>query len=880
MSISLKEYQKRALASLGHFLERARLEGPERGFETAVDAGLLPDYKPMPGLPDVPYVCLRIPTGGGKTVMGAHIIRTASGSYLEREFPLVMWMVPTTTIKNQTLDAFRDPRHPYRIELDEAFGGRVAVFDTADFAQIRPADLGTKVCLVIGTLAALRVNDKEGRKVYEHHEDLEPHFAGSAADLPYLDRDEKGSKVLASFANLLRMHGPLVIMDEAHNATTPLSYEVYERLGPRAVVELTATPDGATSNVLVSVSALELKAEDMIKFPVILTEHEGDWRKAINSAFARRNTLAEKAFGEPEYIRPLLLIQAENSRGVATVAEVKTYLTDVLAVPEKAIAIATGEMRELDGVDLFAKDCPIHFIITKQALKEGWDCAFAYVFASVAQVKSDKDVQQLLGRVLRMPYAKPRAQEAMSRAYAHVVSDSFGQAAAELTQSLVNIGFNPIEAATAVRREPEQGRIDLAGGTVRAKPTIELELPKAPDLSQVPAGDHDRIKIIPRAEGKGVVVEVTDEIDDQTVEALVLTAPKGQRDDVAAALAQHHHRVRAAKSPSENGVILQIPRLYSIEQGELDLLQAGAREEGVLWDPLPTPPDLSTIRVDEQTMTFEVALDGQTVAYHRVKDDVATYLPGFAADRTLADLVGWLDQEVRDPGVKQPVKREWIRRAVQHLTERRGFSLAQLLQGQFVLARKLREQLDLARSRAYSEGFQRALFGGGMEVVVPDGPDHSFTYDPDHTKYPARFFYDGPFRFQKHYYPYPGDLRWRTGSGQDSEEFLCAQAIDMLDEVEVWCRNLVHPTQFWMPTSKQRTYPDFTAKLTDGRLLIVEYKGLDRFTADQEEEKRLVGDLWSKRSGGRGLYLMAVKRDEKGRGVREQLLAAIRGERA
>jgi type III restriction enzyme len=130
-------------------------------------------------------------------------------------------------------------------------------------------------------------------------------------------------------------------------------------------------------------------------------------------------------------------------------------------------------------------------------------------------------------------------------------------------------------------------------------------------------------------------------------------------------------------------------------------------------------------------------------------------------------------------------------------------------------------------------------------------------------------------RFQKHYYPLPGDLAWKTPKGVLTEEFLCAQAIDLLDEVDFWVRNLVHPSQFWMPTSTQRTYPDFVVKLKDGRLLVVEYKGGDRFTAEQEQEKRMVGELWAQRSNGKGLYLMARKLDGRGRNVRDQLLAAI-----
>jgi type III restriction enzyme len=218
MALSLKIYQKRALVSLESYLEDARIQGPVKAFEDNVDKGLLDKYKPMPSQPLVPYVCLRIPTGGGKTVMGAHIIKAAGKTILEREFPFVLWMVPTSQIKNQTLEAFRNPRHPYRQELDETFGGQVAVFDVVEFAQIRPADLGTKVCVVIGTVAALRVTDKEGRKVYEHHEDLEPHFAGSASELEYLDKSDNG-KALASFANLLKLQFCFNLFNTAHLST-------------------------------------------------------------------------------------------------------------------------------------------------------------------------------------------------------------------------------------------------------------------------------------------------------------------------------------------------------------------------------------------------------------------------------------------------------------------------------------------------------------------------------------------------------------------------------------------------------------------------------------------------------------------------------------
>lgn len=878
MALSLKVYQQRALSSLAQFLEDARLTGPASAFEKNVDPGLVTTYKPMPGMEATPYACLRIPTGGGKTVMGAHIIQAAGDAYLERTYPLVMWMVPTTQIKTQTLEAFKNPRHPYRQELDEAFGGKVAVFDVEDFTHIRPADLGTKVCVVISTMAALRVENQDGRKVYEHHEDLEAHFAGSVSDLPYLEQNAAG-KAIASFANLLKLHGPLVITDEAHNANTPLSYEVYQRLGAKVVVELTATPEATKSNVLVSVSAFELKVANMIKFPVVLKEHVGQWEVAVGSAVARRNELGKTALNEPDYIRPILLIQAENAKGTATVEEVKRHLIDNEKVPEKAIAIATGDQREIDGVDLFAKDCPIEVIITKQALKEGWDCSFAYVFCSVAQVKSDKDIQQLLGRVLRMPYATRRKQEAMNKAYAHVTTTHFNLAAAELTKSLIDIGFNPLEAVGAVQREPTPGPgLELKGGAnpVPTPPKTTVAVSKQPDLTNVPERDQGNVVFVPNEDGKGGRVEITGEVDDSTVEAITLAVPAKEREDAAATIERHQIASKAVKAPSQNGAVFSVPRLCVMEQGELEFIESGAVPPGFAWDLLAYPPDLSSLKFNADSQTFEVDLIDEKVTYTKIDDDVNTYLPGFAKDRTEADLVGWLDQKIRDPAVKQPVLREWVRRAISGLSQDRGFSLSQLLNGQFVLRRKLSEQLQLAKAEALKDGFQQALFGPDADVVVSDEPDAMFTYPADMTLYPAHSYYQGgTYRFRKHYYPFVGDLQWKTAGGKVGEEFLCAQAIDQLDEVEFWVRNLVDRSQFWMPTAKQRTYPDFVARLKDGRLLVVEYKGGDRYSSDTEKEKRMVGELWATKSKGKGIYLMAQLKDEKGNSLTEQLKVAI-----
>jgi len=192
--------------------------------------------------------------------------------------------------------------------------------------------------------------------------------------------------------------------------------EVLRRVNPRAVIEYTATP-ADNSNLIESVSAQDLKDEEMIKLPIVFAAHDS-WQQAIAASIQTRAKLEQEANKETDYLRPLVLFQAENKNGEVTVERLKTYLCEEENIPPEHIAIATGEQRELDGLNLFDPDCPVRCIITVKALKEGWNCSFAYVLCALANTRSNTEVEQLLGRVLRMPYAKKRQQPELNQAYA------------------------------------------------------------------------------------------------------------------------------------------------------------------------------------------------------------------------------------------------------------------------------------------------------------------------------------------------------------------------------------------------------------------------------------------------------------------------------
>lgn len=324
--IEPKPFQTAALEALKNYLSDARLRNDAAiAFMRATNHL----YRPLPGMPEVPSVCLRLPTGGGKTILGAMAIGVAADTYLQREFPLVLWLVPTDAIRRQTLRAFQDVDHHYRAALVKRFGSAVRVMEMADFAMLTPQEVATRCCILIGTMQSLQVNNTEGRKVYAHNENLEGFFATAAIrETPGLEQNEGGRRgPKFSFANLLKVQRPLVILDEAHKFMTPLAHQVRERIGASVIAELTATPD-ADANVLFRASAAELKDAGMIKLPVLLTEHLSSWQQAVSAAVRERRHLEELARDEPRYIRPLLLIQAQNANEIATWRVIKQHLME------------------------------------------------------------------------------------------------------------------------------------------------------------------------------------------------------------------------------------------------------------------------------------------------------------------------------------------------------------------------------------------------------------------------------------------------------------------------------------------------------------------------------------------------------------------------
>jgi len=837
----LKEYQKFTIEKLEKFLEKARLFTKPQAFaEEQNAAGYSSTYTPISGLEDIPYVCLRLPTGGGKTLLASHTISVVTKSYLEKEYPIVLWLVPTDIIRKQTMEVLKDPKHPNRIVLDLYFKGNVRIYDIADYAQLRPHDIDSSVNIFVATFASFRVKSQDDRKVYAHNENLESHFSRIPIE-EYFEKDENG-RPLYSFANLLAYLRPIVIIDEAHNNTSDLSIEVLQRIRPSVIVEFTATP-AKNSNVLFKVSASELKAEDMIKLPIRLIEHS-TWTDAISTAIQTRQNLEEQAKNEPSYIRPIVLFQAENVNKEVTVDVVRSYLVDQEGIPENQIAVATGNQRELDGINLFDRSCPIRFVITVQALKEGWDCSFAYVFCSLARVQSSKDAEQLLGRVLRMPYAKRCMQSDLNKAYANVAISTWHEAVAKIRDNMIGMGFENTEADSNIQYEQRE----IEGLPLSEDPEIMVfHVESLPKIESLNSSLQLSISTTSKTEG-GYEVTIRNPSKND-LEELIQKAPEvfSHELDKNTLLKYvfHFPTYSRPKTPSENGELFSVPQMC------LDFGEGPEIAEKELF--LPTGVDLlkyplqfDDFHINPESHAYEFDIAGAHISERELGYQEQLEI-GFSTQWTEVQLIDWLGGELRQNDILPARMTEYLRRVLEHLQTEKGAKFADLVRLRYLLEKMLIEKIQKLKARAYAQGIQLAIDGAGPTVRVESNVSICFR----EGCYPAKSFYRGRVKFSKHFFPCVGDM--------NPEEVSCAQMIDAHPNVETWVRNVECYPQysFSIPTSTDRFYPDFVAKLIDGRIVVIEYKGDIYLTTDDTKEKNMLGQLWERSSNGRCKFKLA-----------------------
>lgn len=446
--MELLPYQQEVLNNLADFLcQVERLGNLHEAFDRYwLERGVARPEPYRDVIRGVPHLCVKVPTGGGKTFIAANAVKTifdALAVYVRAEPKAVVWLAPSNAIMEQTEKSLGNPRHPYRRKLDTLFNGRVKVYTKQELLQgagFNPASVHEHLNVFVLSYASFRTSNKEGRKAYQENSSLTAFTHGMEDGDLLADVDE------SALINVIRAMNPVCIVDESHNAGSVLSKEMLANFNPSLILDLTATPR-TDSNIISYVDAAQLKTCHMVKLPVIVYNHHSS-KEVISNAIQLRNVLEQQAKTEQQaggdYIRPIVLFQAESNTG----DEDRTTFDDIrkrlvhLGIDEKEIAIKTANINELKDRSLLSPECSIRYIITVNALKEGWDCPFAYILATIANRHSRVDVEQIVGRVLRQPYARRQHNNMLNNSYVLASSADFITTLDRIVAGLNQAGFS------------------------------------------------------------------------------------------------------------------------------------------------------------------------------------------------------------------------------------------------------------------------------------------------------------------------------------------------------------------------------------------------------------------------------------------------------
>lgn len=852
--MQLKNYQNLALQSLEFFCDEYSKTGLiSQSFQKSrkeFELSTIPyaDYENL----NVPSVCFRIPTGGGKTLLAAHSIPIIIKKLFNTESSLIFWLAPSDPIVEQTKKALKDPRHPYRQFLEQNFKERTVNVMSIAEAHSKAFDLSTELPIIVATIQTFSTENEDGRNFYKENGTYQDYFTGT--------------DIIPSLSNAIKKSNPIIIMDEAHNAKTDLRVSKLIELNPSFMLELTATPqlvhresEGKyASNILYSVSASQLKAEDMIKLPLVL-ETINKWEYAIEESIKKRLELEVLATLEAQesgqYVRPIVLFKAESKRGSNPVTHEKILevLMKDYGISREEIAVHTGTFEDLKNVDLMDKDCIIKYVITVDKLKEGWDAPFAYILSAIGDMKSSTAVEQILGRILRLPYAKRKSQRDLEKSYAFIASTETAEVIKNLKDSLVQNGFERLEAEIHISSSSNSNKsFDGVLSGLFAEHVTKLE---TLDMEIIPEKFKQYINHNKDSKEFSIVKPIP-ERDREEFVAVIKKAVSDEKDIVA-----FDNMISTDASLSNYKGLFSVPKLLAhTQQGIFDfdktiLLQEISWSDQEIARYAKLEESEFSITIEKQMNVIDISSNDKIKIQklNAVKENLFS-LNGDSLKLSDAEIVKLILNHINATDlqtlkVKQLAK--YIHLIVLDLLNNRNFSTIELKANMHLLTDAIHKKIKELEKSVIKKRYE-SLFDDPSYFEVD--PNKVFVFDPDN--YPASAPIENPEQFSKHYY--------KLIDKMNNDELACASYIDSLDTVEFWVRNVERNAKysFWLQTATDKFYPDFLVKLKSGKILVIEFKGGDRDTNDDTKEKTSLGLAWANLTSNAG-FAMVVKADYK-----------------
>lgn len=854
--MELKNYQKTVMRDLSTYISILNddndLNKAWRHFwrekDIAVGLGGVPAYQNA--IAGVPHVCMKVPTGGGKTFMACASVRRIFDELPQGKPKMVVWLVPSDPILVQTTKNLMDINHPYRQRLNADFAGRVGVYTKEmllNGQNFTPDTVQEQLTVCILSYGSLRIDStkKDVRKVYQENGNL-LRFAEYFKDDASLLADTPDTALI----QVLRHLQPVVIVDESHNAGSDLSVEMLNNLNPSFVLDLTATPR-KNSNIISYVNARELKKENMVKLPVIVYNRTSR-KSVIMDAIQLRNTFEQQAIAEERaggyYIRPIVLFQAQpnTSSDSETFEKVKQMLIEY-DIPEEQIAIKTSKVDDLGKTDLMSRDCPIRYIITVNALKEGWDCPFAYILASLANKTSKVDVEQILGRILRQPYARKHESKLLNMSFVLTCSNDFRDTLKNIVKGLNSAGFSskdyrigeeeiPIAASTE-ETPAEQPQIPFDVPVAE-----ELEPTKTDDFSDMIPTDTD-IQALASAPPTSAPQEIADMISNAELQSEQYEEEAEQSEssgfiggELGNMMKQYHIQPQYIEQIKN----LRIPQFFihsaqSLFFGDTVRLEKDALLEGFTLSEQDARVNF-TLSAGEM-YEFDVSEQGDAVPKYKrssqlqsdyLKKMLARMAPEERTDSCVRNICHIIN---KNNAFAASDIEAYVRRVVANMTEDEVSVIETSFQ---TYALRIKEKIEKLQGAYREKMFYKWLDSGKIccqeEYAFPD-----IITPADATSSIPLSLYESEC----------DDL--------NDDEAKMRDIFASTENVEWWHR--VIERKGFKINAFINHYPDFIVKMKSGRILVVESKGDDRDNSNSISKLNL-GQKWAAEAGKQYRYFM------------------------
>ena len=298
--MELKNYQKTVITDLNHYLDHLNLtHSADKAFRDfwldkgiTVGENLIPAYKNT--IQNTPHICFKVPTGGGKTYLAAAAIKPILSSMPETKQKLIVWLVPSDTILEQTTKSLQNPDHPYHQKLAADFGGKLTIYTKQQILNgqnFSPAALSDQLSLIILSYDSLRSKTKENRKLYQENGSLASFPAHYRTPQTLLEGIDETAAI-----QVINQLSPIVIVDESHHATTDLSIEMLKNLNPSFILDLTATPKEFNNRWTVPGD------EEKTTIPVIASKRQNKNDSSLSYAYNAYNYSTER-IAKGDFIR-------------------------------------------------------------------------------------------------------------------------------------------------------------------------------------------------------------------------------------------------------------------------------------------------------------------------------------------------------------------------------------------------------------------------------------------------------------------------------------------------------------------------------------------------------------------------------------------------